>query len=120
MGTVYVTQQPKPNRLGWTPNLSGAAEFGKLAYVFSGSDTPYCDPERAMDEARHALHSFDPDEDYVLWPNSGDPASIWVVLMTLSRFPINKIRFLYWERKMTGGVRSRTDGFYSPVSIPFN
>jgi hypothetical protein len=117
MGRVFITQQPKPNKANWMPNLSPAMPYGHFIFVFGANEQPWTDPDGAMEKAQVALRDFDPDEDYVLWPNSGDPAACWIILLVLARFSINKIRMLYWERKMEDGVRSRTDGFYSPVTF---
>lgn len=117
MGRVFITQQPRPNARGWTPNFNPATQYGSLHFVFSGSDHPYCNPDQAIEDAAHVLSDFDPDNDYVLYPNTGDPAAIYTVLIVLARMPIDKIRFLYWERKMVDGVRSSTDGFYSPITF---
>ncbi len=117
MGRVFITQQPRPNAANWTPNLSPAMPYGHFVYVFGAEDKPWCNPDWAVDHATAVLKDFDPDEDCVLYPNSGDPAAMWVMLLVLSRFPIDKVRILYWERKYEGGVRSRVEGFYSPVTI---
>ena len=117
MNRVFVTQQPKPNSNGWTPNLQPATQFGAIHYVFNGSDRPYCDPDHALEVAAEVLRDFNPDKDYVLWPNTGDPAAVWAVLLALARMPINKIKFLYWERKLVDGVRTKSDGFYTPVTF---
>ena len=120
MGRVFVTQQPRPNRANWTPNLSPALPYGHFIYVFAGEDKPWCNPEWAMEHAQTVLHDFNPDEDYILWPNSGDPAACWIIIAALARFPINHIRFLYWERKLENGERVKTEGFYTPVTIPLS
>lgn len=117
MGRVFITQQPKPNHTGWMPNLSPAAPYGRFVYVFSSDAAPWTNPDEAVEIATAALADFDPDEDYILYPNSGDPAAMWIILLVLARFNINKLRVLYWERKLVDGERSRRDGFYSPVTI---
>lgn len=117
MGTVFITQQPRPNRLGWLPNLSPASQFGKFVYVFTAADAPWTNPDAAMEKATDLLRDFNEDEDFVLWPNSGDPAAMWIILAILARFPLRKIRILYWERKLENGERMKGDGFYTPVTI---
>lgn len=120
MGRVFITQQPRPNRQNWMPNLSPAMPYGHFIYVFKGDDKPWCNPESSVEHAQEILRDFDPDDDYILYPNSGDPAAMWIVLLVLARFPIDKVRILYWERKLDNGERSRTDGFYTPVTIPLS
>lgn len=118
MGRVFITQQPRPNGQGWMPNLSPAAQYGRFVFVFGEADRPWCNPEASVEKAQAALQDFDPDEDYILYPNSGDPAGMWIMLTVLARFPLDKIKVLYWERKLANGERSKTDGFYTPVTIP--
>ena len=115
--TVFVTMQPKPNRTGWQPNLTPATAHGRIVFVFSGDDKPWCNPDWAMEHAQQVLKDFNPDEDSILWPNSGDPFATYVVTAVLSRFPIDKIRVLYWERNLVDGVRDRQNGFYTPITL---
>jgi hypothetical protein len=117
MGTVFITQQPRPNSNGWTPNLSPAAKYGKFVYVFAGDDTPWANPKSATEQAIATLSKYNPDDDFILYPNSGDPMSIFIIVAVLARLAINKITFLYWERNLIDGKRSRTDGFYSPITL---
>jgi hypothetical protein len=117
MGRVFITQQPKPNHVGWMPNLSPAMQFGRFVYVFSSDSAPWTNPDEAIETAAAALAKFDPEEDYLLYPNSGDPAAMWIILLVLARFSISKLKILYWERKLVDGERSRKDGFYSPITI---
>lgn len=117
MSRVFITQQPVPNRLNWVPNLEPAAKYGEFVYIYQGAEKPWTDPAGAMDQASQILKNFNPEEDYILWPNTGDPAGVWAILLVLARLPIHKVRFLYWERKLTDGVRSRTEGFYSPITF---
>jgi len=117
MSRVFISQQPRPNKNNWMPNLSPAMAFGRFIFVFGGDEQPWCTPDNSMEHAQQLLKDFDPEEDYVLWPNSGDPMAIWIIVAALARFPINKIRFLYWERKLEHGERSKVEGFYSPITL---
>lgn len=112
---VYVTQRPVPNGRGWCPNLSPAAKYGALQYIFEADERPYTDPNEALRCAEESLRDFDPELDYVLWPNTGDPIAAWAVIITLARRGFLQIKTLYWERKLEGGVRSSSEGFYSPI-----
>lgn len=112
---VFVTQQPKPNKANWTPNLSPATNYGAIHFIFSGGDRPASDPVAAMFIASEALEDFNPDRDYVLWPNGVDPFSIWAVLLVLAKKGHNKIRGLNWERRLLNGKRDSNNGFYTPV-----
>ena len=117
MGRVFITQQPRPNRVNWMPNLSPASGYGQFVFVFGSDDVPWTDPDGAFDKANAVLKDFNPDEDYILWPNSGDPAACWVCLLLLARFPIDKLRMLYWERKLENGERHKGEGFYTPITF---
>ena len=117
MGTVFITQQPRPNSYGWTPNLSSAAQYGKFNYVFAGEDAPWSNTKSATEQAIATLSNYDPDEDFILYPNAGDPMAIFIIISVLARLAIDKITFLYWERSLVNGKRSRTDGFYSPITL---
>lgn len=119
MSRVFITQQPRANRKGWTPNLTPAEKFGALHFIFSGSERPSTDPEGAVFTAQAALEDFDPKKDYLLWPNSGDPAAVLTAVAVIARkHNVSSIRFLNWERKYHRGQRSKTEGFYTPISIP--
>lgn len=115
--TVYVTQQPRPNARNWVPNLEPATQYGELKYVFSGDEAVYCNPVSMMQECWDRLKDFDPDEDYILWPNTGDPAACWAVIMTIMSYGLDKIQFLYWDRKMDEDGRRTNEGFYTPVIL---
>lgn len=117
MSRVFITQQPRPNKLGWTPNLSRAAGYGNFVYIFEAEDKPWANPNASVDKAIAVLSEFNPDTDYLLYPNSGDPLGAMIVFMVISRFSFSQVKMLYWERKLENGVRSPSDGFYSPITI---
>ena len=119
-GRVFITQQPKPNRAGWTPNLSPAAQFGALIPVFAGGEQAYCDPGWAQDRAAAVLMDFNPEEDFILWPNTGDPIAAWACMFALARKGFPFINILNWERKLENGQRSTSEGFYTVVTFYFN
>lgn len=120
-GRVFVVQQPKPNNAGWTPNLGPATLYGRIVYVFEGSDNPKDDTKAAMRKATSALASFDPEQDFVVWPYTGDPAGAWAVMLVLGNMDIDYVNVLYWDRKLENGRRSG-DGFYTPIrfDLPYN
>jgi hypothetical protein len=123
MSTVYVTQQPRRNRHNWTPNLEPAAKYGPLKFVFEGDDHPFENPRSAIVKAANELAFFDWKNDYILWPNTGDPAAMWAIMIALSEILLEEaesIQFLYWERKLIKGVSSRTEGYYVPIRFPLN
>jgi hypothetical protein len=115
--TVFITQQPRPNNAGWTPNLTPAAKFGALEFIFEAEDKPFLNPTKALLRAQKALADFDPERDYILWPNSGDPAGAVSVFLALGSMDIDQVRLLYWDRKLENGQRSTTEGFYTPITF---
>jgi hypothetical protein len=114
---VFVTQQPKPNGRNWTPNLTPAAQYGGIHYVFSANAKPFCDADMALKIAERVLTDFNPARDFVLWPNTGDPIAAWAVMIALARKGLDKIRILNWERKLVNGSRSSSEGFYTPITF---
>lgn len=109
---VYVSQQPVPNKHQWVPDLSSATQYGPLNFVFSGGEQPYMYPQRSLDHAADTLRNFDPDIDFLLCPNVGDPASIWVCILALTIRQINRVKFLYWMKPHRG-----QPGYYSPIEF---
>ncbi len=95
--TVYVSQQPVTNNRGWVPNLAPAMEYGKLKFVFPGGTHPYQTPNKSLSEAVDVLRKFDPEQDYLLWPNTGDPASMWACIMALVLLGVRSASYLYWQ-----------------------
>ena len=117
--TIYVTQRPVPNRVGWVPNLSQADRYGKLVYVFEGGKQVFSRTDQGLKHAKEMLEDFNPDHDYILWPNSGDPAALWCCQHALAGMGVPYIKYLYWERGFKDGKRSNSEGFYSPITIQF-
>lgn len=114
---VYVMQQPTPKN-GWTPDLGPATQYGRLAFVFDAEDRPHGSPVAALKKARTRLAEFDGERDYLLWPNFGDMASMWVVIALLTHGGWKKLRYLYWKRHGKSIVQdSAPEGYYFPVEI---
>ena len=116
--TVYVTQQPTPNRKGWQPDLSPAAQYGAIKYVFD-ADTPVSsNPNIAQELAVERLLDFNPDTDYICYPNSGDPTSYAMVSGTLAWLGYEQFTVLAWNRDRDAQGNPRRDrGYYTPVTI---
>ena len=116
--TVYVTQQPTPNRRNWQPDLSPAAEYGKIKYIFQGGEQPFTNPANAISVARKELRDFNPETDFICWPNSGDPASLYATIMCLVDKGHKEITFLYWNRNRDANGQPLPDrGYYAPVKM---
>lgn len=114
--TVYVVQQPVPNRKNWVPDLTPANEFGAIEYVFKSDDNVYALPGPMMKKAQKIFKDFDPNNDYLLWPNTGDPAALWTCCFALAILGFDKISILYWNRKRISGQRDYQQGFYVPIT----
>ena len=118
MSTVYVPHEPMPNGRGWTPDLGPATGYGIIKYVFGGSEQAYNNTPLRVDQAQERLADFDPAADYILWPNTGDPATQWIVIMTLLAMGHRNIKFLYWNRERSdSGSVIQGKGYYMPVEI---
>lgn len=109
--TVYIIQEPKPNKHGWKPNIEPASRFGKLKYIFRADFQPCEDTAIALDIVAAALKHYDVRHDYILWPNAGDPAALWSVLLYLGA-RASFVTLLYWNRP-----HREQPGFYYPVTF---
>jgi hypothetical protein len=118
---VFVTQRPIPNKKnGWTPDLSPATSYGRLEYVFESDKQVFCTTAKSLERAKDFLEDFNPDRDFLLWPNSGDPAALWVCIHALAGMGLPCVKYLYWERGFNqAGERDSKKGFYSPITIDF-
>jgi hypothetical protein len=112
--TVYVIQRPRPRADGWQPDLSGAINYGKLAFVFDPDDKAYINPALAIEKADIALKDFDSKHDYLLWAQFGDPATMWLVISLLTLKGHTRLQYLYWSRKRKD---QPADGYYIPIII---
>lgn len=110
--SVYVSQQPVPNRHQWVPNLEPATKYGALKFIFQGEDQPYMKPQKSLAQAKEILKDFDSDQDYLLWPNTGDPAAMWCAILALTSIGVEVIPFLYWNNP-----RGNKVGYYAPMQI---
>lgn len=111
---VFFFQQPVPNSHGWIPDLSPAAPYGELQFIFGIDEHPSKTPASLQLEAEERLKDFDPQRDYLCWCNSGDIFSIYIVIGILASKGIKKVQALSWNK-----ARSHEDkGRYVPVTVP--
>jgi len=116
--TVYVIQPPPKNRHGWSPDLSSAAEYGEIQFVFDDRDRVYALPGPSLFKARKIAAVFDCDKDYILWPNIGDPMALACFLLAMKDKDMPHCNFLYWNRKRNeDGTRDSHSGYYVPVKF---
>lgn len=115
---VFIIQQPTPKEGGWVPDMSPAAQYGRLEFVFDAGDRPYSDPKKAVKVAKAKLKNFNPETDFLCWPNFADPAAQWVVIAVLVGMGFHKLRYLYWNkgRKQVAADRAG-GGYYFPIEI---
>ncbi len=122
---VYVVQRPRP-RLGpdgtvCERDLRPAMEFGSLRYIFEAEERAAFQPSLGLDRVREVLSAFDPHEDYMLWPSMGDPATLYLVLLTLGGMRLPSVRFLYWSRELDQETGQRTrKGHYWVFTVDLN
>lgn len=116
--TVYVVQQPTPNKHGWQPDLSSAAQYGAIKFCFDSTDKVYALPGPSLFKARKMLRDFDYENDYILWPNLGDPMAMAAFMLALKDINMNYVTFLQWSRKREeDGTRDVNNGFYVPITF---
>ncbi len=116
--SVYIPQQPLPTRTGWMPDLSPATKYGELKFVFGGGEVVYTNPAKAIKIARQKLKDFNPDRDFICWPSSGDPASIYITVQVLSAMGYHKLTYLCWNRRRDkNGNVIKASGYYCPIEI---
>lgn len=115
MNKVFIMQEPIPNGKGWKPDLSPAAQFGPIHFIFGVEDRPYADPKRAMRKALDILkkYEFDPDKDFLCHHNASDPAATWIISSLLTAMGVKEIKYLYWQKSREVGE----SGYYIPVTI---
>jgi len=110
--TVYVSQEPTPNRHDWVPNLEPATKYGALRFIFNGDEQPYMFPKRSLAHAVDILRGFDQKTDHLLWPNTGDPTAMWCAILALNVLGFKRISFLYWNKP-----RGNRQGYYAPIEF---
>lgn len=120
--TVYVIQQPVPNRTGWMPDFSSAYEYGELDYIFSANEKVYALPMQSLFKVRKFFREkFNPEKDYILWPNIGDPMGCIITSIAIGELNFEYIKCLYWNRKRdSSGNRDNKSGFYFPIKVELN
>ena len=120
--TVWVIQQPVPNRQGWMPDFSSAIEYGEIQYIFGANEKVYALPGPSLFKARKLLRErFNSEKDYVLWPNTGDPMACIIACMVLGEMEFDDVKCLYWNRKRDeDGNRDSKSGFYFPINVSLN
>lgn len=104
--TVWVAQEPTPRMgTGWVPDLSPAERFGHISFVFDAGEKPWTDPCAAISKIHARMMGFNPSHDFILWAQSGDPASFWLIIQTLTARGFHRLHYLYYQR----------EGYYIPI-----
>lgn len=116
---VFITQRPKPKANGFMPDLTPATEFGEIVYVFDSNDYVFASPEISMERAKQVLDDFDPDNDHLLYPMTGDPAAVYIIAMIMGYwFSDKNISWLRWDRNVDSNGKRVKSGAYVPINIP--
>lgn len=117
---VFIIQRPQPKAEdGWTPDLSPCLQYGAMEFVFEIGERAFADPAAARRKAEKKLEDFDPEKDFILWGNFGDPATMWLVIMILVARGFKKLKYLYWSRRksLASKFSDSPPGFYMPIEI---
>lgn len=116
MAKVYITQHPRPNRNNWSPDFSSAFKYGGVDFIFTADENPCEKIKQSIKVAVEKLKKFNPDEDYVCWPNTGDPVSLYITIQVLTTvYGFNTIKYLFWNKKRLPD--GNTHGYYLPVEV---
>lgn len=112
-GTVYVIQRPRPQgEHKWVPDLSSASTYGQLRYIFEDHERPARSPAKALEKISDVLGHFDPEQDYLLWPNFADQEACWMIMWVAGFYRI-PLQVLSWQRDKS----DHGSGCYMPVAI---
>ena len=116
--TVFLIQQPKPSKSGFMPDFTSAAEYGHILNLFELDEQVFGDPMRYLAIATTRLLAAEfSDNDYFLWPNTGDPIALYVAIVAVTRLPnLKKIQILNWQRPFLKNDKKQR-GYYLPVTI---
>ncbi len=121
MSKVYIVNQPRGNLrtgIGPTYDVSPAAEWGEIRFIFGKDDfpSPSADLELSINHAWKVLSDFNVEEDYIVWAG-GDPISMLIVAPILFDMVDKGIRYLKFERGRNPGGGKPVEGFYTPVEV---
>lgn len=114
--TVFVIQRAKPTERGWVPDLSPAAQHGRIEFIFDAHEKPGLDPFTAMKKMRRKLAGYR-DGDCLVWLG-GDHVALGMAFVLASQINQGKVRFLRWDRTLDTDGR-RSGGHYIPVDLNF-
>lgn len=100
MANVFIVNEPDetrvpPGRQSW--DISPAAHFGDIVYVFPASqEPPVRNREYAIDRAHDVLSEAD-EGDFIVWAG-GDPFGMVLAASVLSEYTGGKFNYLMWDR----------------------
>ena len=120
---VFVTQEPRPSlKHNWMPDLSSAAMYGPIQYVFTGEDRLRYLPGPAWTKAKEVMSKFRFDIDYFLWPKDTDHLALYFCLVALAQRGMTELKILRWQRSFTreDEDRPRAVGAFVPMTLFFN
>ena len=122
MATVWLIQQPKGikrERGGyWEPDLSSAAQFGRIVPLLEADDRPNLLPVPMSLKMRSRLMAEYKQDDFFLWAG-GDPAALFIAGGLAHELGYPEIKFLRWERTRERDASGARGGYYIPTTIRY-
>lgn len=124
--TVYVTQEPRPKiykrkkegkeiEQAWTPDLSTAASYGDIKFVFSKEYNPILDAKLSYEIAADILADFNPSKDYLIETPMSGPVPSRACIMAIMARGHDDINFLNFHKRFNKeGKRDRDNAEYIP------
>lgn len=111
---VFCIQEPRPNKKGFIPNLTGAKAYGSIHFIFDRVDSPCRDPVSAIKKIHSRLINFDSKKDFILDARAGDSMAMTIVLAYLfgNGFGQWGIRFLHYRRP-----KDDDENPYTPITV---
>lgn len=115
--TVHLLQQPAVHKSsGWTPDFSGAMQYGEMKVLLTADEKPSFMPGPLLHRIRQwAKNEFSYETDYLLWAG-GDPVTVALTACALTEAHVPYFQVLRWERERSEGHRTG-GGYYIPVKI---
>lgn len=110
MPKVYIVNEPDESRVPEgraTYDVSPAAMFGEVAFIFTADNPPPVrDRDRAIERAHEVLCDAEPG-DFIVWAG-GDPLGMIIAAAVLADYTDGQFNYLMWDR----AVRA-----YAPVAL---
>jgi hypothetical protein len=100
MPKVFIVNEPDESRVPEgraTYDVSPAAEFGDVVFVFTADNpSPVRDREAAVARAHEVLADAEPN-DFIVWAG-GDPLGMVIAAAVLADYTDGNFKYLMWDR----------------------